>query len=163
MTHRFGILGTAPERLQAALREHGFDPRPALPEDDVVLVCDRSDPNDLPPDALVVRICESLEAVATAYRAGAFIAVPNDVELVVGAIRRAAAAATDRRATHGLRSSTLASLEREAILSAMKASSGSTARAAAMLDISVRKVQYKLHEYGVPLTRRGTVKKAMQQ
>jgi len=25
-----------------------------------------------------------------------------------------------------------------------------------MLDISVRKVQYKLHEYGVPLTRRGS-------
>jgi DNA-binding NtrC family response regulator len=49
----------------------------------------------------------------------------------------------------------LAHLEREAILSAMKASEGSTARAAAMLDISVRKVQYKLHEYGVSLSRRG--------
>ena len=88
------------------------------------------------------------------------MAVPPEPSLVVSALDRAAAVAADRRMAHGLRSSTLAALEREAILSAMKASAGSTARAAAMLDISVRKVQYKLHEYGIPLTRRGAAKKS---
>jgi len=43
--------------------------------------------------------------------------------------------------------STLADLEREAILRTMEAVGGSTSRAAAMLDISARKIQYKLKEY----------------
>jgi transcriptional regulator with GAF, ATPase, and Fis domain len=43
--------------------------------------------------------------------------------------------------------STLADIEREAILRTLEAVSGSTARAAAMLDISPRKIQYKLKEY----------------
>jgi DNA-binding NtrC family response regulator len=43
--------------------------------------------------------------------------------------------------------STLADLEREAILRTLEAVSGSTSRAAAMLGISPRKIQYKLHEY----------------
>jgi len=43
--------------------------------------------------------------------------------------------------------STLADLEREAILKTMEAVSGSTSRAAAMLGISPRKIQYKLKEY----------------
>jgi two-component system NtrC family response regulator/two-component system response regulator HydG len=43
--------------------------------------------------------------------------------------------------------STLAELEREAILRTLEAVSGSTSRAAAMLGISPRKIQYKLKEY----------------
>ncbi len=43
--------------------------------------------------------------------------------------------------------STLADIEREAILRTLEAVSGSTSRAAAMLDISPRKIQYKLKEY----------------
>ncbi len=43
--------------------------------------------------------------------------------------------------------STLAELEREAILRTLEAVGGSTSRAAAMLDISARKIQYKLKEY----------------
>jgi DNA-binding NtrC family response regulator len=161
MTHSLGILGNVSEALLAALRDAGYDPHPAGPTDEVVLVGDRSDPNDLPREAACVAICGSLDAVTAAYQAGALIAVPADVALVRDALERAVAIAADRRVAHGLRSSTLAALEREAILSAMKAASGSTARAAAMLDISVRKVQYKLHEYGVPLTRRGAVKKPL--
>jgi DNA-binding NtrC family response regulator len=43
--------------------------------------------------------------------------------------------------------STLAAIEREAILRTLEAVGGSTSRAAALLDISARKIQYKLKEY----------------
>jgi DNA-binding NtrC family response regulator len=43
--------------------------------------------------------------------------------------------------------STLAELEREAILRTLEAVGGSTSKAAAVLDISARKIQYKLKEY----------------
>jgi two-component system response regulator HydG len=49
--------------------------------------------------------------------------------------------------------STLAEIERHAILTTLEACSGRTSSAAQMLDISVRKIQYKLHEYGVTLHR----------
>jgi DNA-binding NtrC family response regulator len=45
--------------------------------------------------------------------------------------------------------STLYEIERYAILSALKACNGSTSKAAEMLGISVRKIQYKIHEYQV--------------
>jgi two-component system response regulator HydG len=41
----------------------------------------------------------------------------------------------------------LAELERHAILKTMEHTGGSTSRAAAILGISARKIQYKLHEY----------------
>jgi two-component system, NtrC family, response regulator HydG len=43
---------------------------------------------------------------------------------------------------------TMAEIEKYAILATLDAVDGSTARAAEMLDISVRTVQYRLHEYG---------------
>jgi two-component system NtrC family response regulator/two-component system response regulator HydG len=43
--------------------------------------------------------------------------------------------------------SKLADIEREAILRTLESVGGSTSRAAAMLDISARKIQYKLKEY----------------
>ena len=43
--------------------------------------------------------------------------------------------------------STLARIEREAILRTLEAVGGSTSRAAALLDISARKIQYKVKEY----------------
>ena len=43
--------------------------------------------------------------------------------------------------------STLDEIERYAILKTLEATGGSTSRAAEMLGISVRKIQYKLHEY----------------
>lgn len=45
--------------------------------------------------------------------------------------------------------SSLAEIERHAILSTLEAASGSTARTAEILQISVRKVRYKLVEYGI--------------
>ena len=44
---------------------------------------------------------------------------------------------------------TMADIERFAILSTLDATNGSTTKAAEMLDISVRTIQYRLHEYGV--------------
>jgi two-component system response regulator HydG len=49
--------------------------------------------------------------------------------------------------------STMDEIERHAILSTLEACGGRTAQAAQMLDISVRKIQYKLHEYGVTFQR----------
>jgi two-component system response regulator HydG len=44
---------------------------------------------------------------------------------------------------------TMAEIERYAILSTLEATNGSTTRAAEMLDISVRTIPYRLHEYGL--------------
>jgi two-component system response regulator HydG len=49
--------------------------------------------------------------------------------------------------------STMGEIERHAILSTLEACAGRTAQAAQMLDISIRKIQYKLHEYGVTFQR----------
>jgi two-component system response regulator HydG len=48
---------------------------------------------------------------------------------------------------------TLAEIEKYAILSSLEAAEGSTVRAAEMLDISVRTIQYRLHEYGAVVSR----------
>ena len=50
---------------------------------------------------------------------------------------------------------TLAEIEREAILRTMELVDGSTAKAADMLGISIRKIQYRLKEYrsGAPVRR----------
>jgi two-component system response regulator HydG len=49
--------------------------------------------------------------------------------------------------------STLAEIERFAIMTTLEACGGRTSQAAQMLDISVRKIQYKLHEYGITMQR----------
>jgi two-component system, NtrC family, response regulator HydG len=48
---------------------------------------------------------------------------------------------------------TMAELEKHAILATLEAVGGSTSRAAEMLDISARTIQYRLHEYGVAASR----------
>ena len=44
---------------------------------------------------------------------------------------------------------TMAEIERWAILATLEATGGSTAKAAELLDISIRTIQYRLHEYGL--------------
>jgi DNA-binding NtrC family response regulator len=50
----------------------------------------------------------------------------------------------------------LSDIERYAILKTLQAQGGSTSRAARILGISVRKIQYKLHEYGFSRLRSGS-------
>jgi two-component system response regulator HydG len=57
------------------------------------------------------------------------------------------------RGTVRIPGSTMNEIERHAILSTLEACGGRTTQAAQMLDISVRKIQYKLHEYGITLQR----------
>jgi two-component system, NtrC family, response regulator HydG len=60
---------------------------------------------------------------------------------------------TDRGAPR-IPGATLADIEKHAILATLEATGGSTAKAAEMLGISIRTIQYRLHEYGVaPRTR----------
>jgi two-component system response regulator HydG len=54
---------------------------------------------------------------------------------------------------------TLAELERYAILKTLEAVDGSTLRAAELLDVSVRTIQYRLHEYGIARDRPGPAQK----
>jgi two-component system response regulator HydG len=51
---------------------------------------------------------------------------------------------------------TMAEIERFAILTTLEATNGSTAKAAEMLDISVRTIQYRLNEYGLSAKQKGT-------
>ena len=57
--------------------------------------------------------------------------------------------------TDGIRipGASMAEIEKHAILTTLEAAEGSTTRAAEILDISVRTIQYRLHEYGVVVPR----------
>ncbi|HET6900297.1 MAG TPA: helix-turn-helix domain-containing protein, partial [Vicinamibacteria bacterium] len=59
----------------------------------------------------------------------------------------AAGPAAERKAGPAIPGSTLAEIEKEAILRTLEAVDGSTSRAADLLQISARKIQYKLKEY----------------
>jgi DNA-binding protein Fis len=156
MTTSIGFLGTVPEAIRAGLRERGHEVHDGIDDVIVAFAAKGGALPAFPKESVVVAICDGLEGAATAYRAGAHFVAPTDVALVSELAERARKVFANQKAVEGFHSSTLATLEKEAILFAMKAAAGSTARAAAMLDISVRKVQYKLHEYGVPLTRRSS-------
>jgi DNA-binding NtrC family response regulator len=56
---------------------------------------------------------------------------------------------TDREGTPRIPGSTISELERYAILKTLEACGGATSKAATILGISPRKIQYKLHEYSV--------------
>jgi two-component system response regulator HydG len=59
--------------------------------------------------------------------------------------------------------STLAEIERHAILSTLEAVGGSTSKAADMLNISVRTIQYRLHDYGLAGKKRSKQKSALAE
>ena len=58
-------------------------------------------------------------------------------------------AAPDALGTLRIPGATMAEIERYAITKTLEATEGSTARAAEILDISIRTIQYRLHEYGM--------------
>ncbi len=80
------------------------------------------------------------------------VVLANDEKLLPAhfpTLRRTAEAPRNGTSHLGVRipGSTLAELEREAILRTLEAVGGSTSRAASILDISARKIQYKMREY----------------
>jgi two-component system NtrC family response regulator/two-component system response regulator HydG len=80
------------------------------------------------------------------------VVLANDEKLLPShfpTLRRAAEAPSGGTTRLGIRipGSTLAELEREAILRTLEAVGGSTSRAATILEISARKIQYKMREY----------------
>jgi DNA-binding NtrC family response regulator len=101
---------------------------------------------------------------------------PGNVRELGDAVRRAVAAARGReialsdlpplvrgaraeadQAPFPVAGATMQEIEREAILRALDRCGGSTSRAAQLLGVSVRKVQYRLKEYRAGTsTRRGT-------
>ena len=52
----------------------------------------------------------------------------------------------------------MAEIEKHAILTTLDSCEGSTAKAAEILDISVRTIQYRLHEYGIATRKAGDAK-----
>ena len=58
-------------------------------------------------------------------------------------------AASEQLGSLRIPGATMAELERYAILKTLEATDGSTTKAAEILDISVRTIQYRLHEYGI--------------
>jgi two-component system, NtrC family, response regulator HydG len=59
------------------------------------------------------------------------------------------AASPDTLSALRIPGSTMAEIERYAILKTLEATEGSTTKAADILDIGVRTIQYRLHEYGL--------------
>jgi len=57
--------------------------------------------------------------------------------------------ATESHGAVRIPGATMAEIERHAILTTLETCGGSTTKTAKMLDISVRTIQYRLHEYGV--------------
>ena len=135
----------------------------------------RARPNDVVPLAMHFltrfanengKIIEGFDAAATerilTYR------WPGNVRELENAVERAVVLCSASRiteedlphemapATQGILrvpGSTLQEIERNAIVATLAACSGNTAQAAQMLDVSVRKIQYKLNEYGLPSQR----------
>jgi two-component system response regulator HydG len=89
---------------------------------------------------------------------------PGNVRALENAIERAVVLCEDTKIDEGdlpfdavpeslgplrIPGATMAEIERHAILTTLEAVSGSTSKAAEILDISVRTIQYRLNEYGV--------------
>ena len=92
----------------------------------------------------------TVKRAVRALKSGAedYLVKPLDLEELARVVERAIAS---RRASGALRvtvpGSTLADIEREAILLTLESVGGSTSRAAAVLGVSPRKIQYKIKEY----------------
>ncbi len=80
-------------------------------------------------------------------------AVERAVVMCGGAVVEASDLPVDSALTQGpglrIPGATMAEIEKHAILATLRACEGSTTRAAEVLGISVRTIQYRLHEYGL--------------
>ena len=82
------------------------------------------------------------------------VAVCPGAAIELGHLRATVAKAAKDAAVH-VPGATMADIERWAILSTLEATGGATSKAAEMLQISIRKLQYRLQEYNrAPKTNR---------
>jgi two-component system NtrC family response regulator/two-component system response regulator HydG len=83
------------------------------------------------------------------------VAMAQSGQITVGDLPQHLVPADERPGPH-IPGATLEQIERYAITRTLEATGGSTTRAAEILNVSVRKIQYKLHEYeSVPPSARG--------
>jgi len=130
--------------------------------------------NDAPPSVVVLTGHAGGPTALLALRAGAAATVskPLDVEELSLVVRRAAEYTILDRENRDLRGrleqvmtngmpvvpgSRLDEIERYVILETLKLTRGSTSKAAEMLGISVRTIQYRLHDYNATTRSRMTV------
>src|ERR1700690_1135693 len=81
MTTPIGLLGPIPDSLRTALRARGHD----VHDGNADVIVARAQGNvwpTFPKDSVVVALCDSLDACAAAYRAGAHFVAPIDPEIV---------------------------------------------------------------------------------
>jgi DNA-binding NtrC family response regulator len=81
--------------------------------------------------------------------AGRILVVDDDDGTLGNELRAKGVAFESARGLPRIPGATLADLERYAILETLKATNGSTSKAAEILGISVRTIQYRLHDYNV--------------
>ncbi len=118
---------------------------------------------DEPPEVLALTAFGAMGTAVDALRAGAagYLVTPVNPEELIVVVERLVRAVDGQRDTKSPRTrtapppigmpeipgSTLAEIERYAILRTLEAVGGSTSKAAQILGISVRTIQYRLHDY----------------
>lgn len=79
--------------------------------------------------------------------AGRILIVDDDDNSLANALRERGFEFESLKGMPRVPGATLADLEKYAILETLKATNGSTSKAAEILGISVRTIQYRLHDY----------------
>ena len=147
--HREDGDGRGPhDALGDAVDERAGEPAPAV----------RADDDEVGAELLRLREDHPARAKIVAHRwPGNVRELENAIERAVVLCDRSLIDADDlpfdaAPVVHGavrIPGATMAEIERYAILSTLEATQGSTTRAAEILDISVRTIQYRMHEYGL--------------
>jgi DNA-binding NtrC family response regulator len=88
------------------------------------------------------------------------VVLSDSREIEVRHLPQALVPERERQGPPPIPGSTIADLERYAILRTLEECGGSTSKAAMVLGISTRKIQYKLHEYGEPVPEGATEERA---
>lgn len=158
--------GSATVALGELLRDEGFEVATATRDDALARFEAFSPHMTLGPAAIVERLAENAGPTALVVRAADIAAgvmhptLIDELLVVVDKIlehvERSRDTAIVRRAAREalprVPGATMAELERYAILHTLEATGGSTSKAADILGISVRTIQYRLHEYNMPRT-----------
>jgi two-component system, response regulator RegA len=143
---------TAPDAVKALGKVESFAPQVVvtdlkMPGMDGTELIQKLRAHVNPPAVIVMTGFGTVATALDTMRAGAadYLAKPINFEELLAVIRRVLTRGEAKMPQ--VPGATLAELERFAILETLKATGGSTSKAAEMLGISVRTIQYRLHEY----------------